>query len=1433
MRGTLLVIVASLLLGIAAQAELGDYLLPNGEPIVGVYYYSWFGGEPYRHVGWTPEFEYDNRNNDGHIYEVIKAMTDYGINQASYSYWDNEWYLQGLGRHLNHAQKLLAEGRPCYFSPYLEPRTIDKLFATPEAQQANSEFISTYLDAYGKHPAFCKLGDTPFTNIYVTYYRPDETDAQFRTFLSAKYGSLDALRAAWTAQPGYEDQMLAAADVPDDLDQITLGVARPGTVAHADRQQLRARRLRDGWLQVIRLVDARTGMPSRYTGDVSRTIVSPTRYMEALTGMSWYSFGYALTNPTRRPKLISEVAKYTDTTFLNTISPGYVDRQQRWTGGRVEREPFHYPYAWVKAIQALPEGIMILTHSEWFEGSIIDVTKEYGKADYETTELYSSVFRAAFESIYTEKRDTEPIAIVFNEWATYGINEGGTDLEDVYGLIKLLECLNLEYDIIPESALSAEELAGRRLVLVPNCGLSLAPGNNEILLAWARSEPGALLVVDESKWWAAALGVELGDGGATILRYRCSRTGQWVEPIGASFEGLRVRNLGTCEAVGETEGDAPKILNKTLHDDGRGVLFFNGRLGKEFHAAFMSAAQQGRAPVRECRSLFQMLEGRRPRLLASTPQPPNENFQVKAGPVLTAGDTKLLPAGNVLPWGYIADHRAVGWGLGKGHSAEDTQPWDRATCFFSVPVQADQPVAEVMAIDSDAGRFMDLPFGRDEGNVTFKHAMKFQAMFAIVQSPVKLICPQMTISPGRSARFTVQAVNLTDAGHECALSLRRTPGLSMAPVGFAVEPGKAAAVQVVLVAGTDYASGDRTLVFDLQVDGRTASVWRPIHCTLPACIGTRTALMGGPAGAQVTRQVTLVNVGQAPAEDVRLTLADGQASVPDLAPGDEQTVPITFMVPRPARAASTPDISAELSLGDGGIGKGLSTRSVGDGTTESVQLARRRAIRSAQGPDQVGNTNAMIYLWVDDAVLPPGDYGLEVELEYFDQGNGSFMVEYDSTYGDGIEDRYRDSRRVSLMDTGTWKSTVIGLKRARLGGRQNFGADLRINGHVAVCRIALRGRRPTDERIQHKMRVDYKQFGHAMSQELDVTMVSLAGTADPLSGGPTCAYGAVPSWALGRSPATEGLTVTDRLQQQALLITKNTYLEAVWDSEQGGLVSLSSKRTGADYAAFPGPMIPVMISTADGETHYIAPGEPSPGGAPGVVRAQTTQKLEGGDITIEDAWTVWPGQPRITLNRRIVPHGELKLADFAPAVVRLTPEYFDQVMPLGVGFGEADAPGRGWLETWYSEGWYFAFSGDPSNAGHGVAVTVRAETISGNTGLKRFQYGFFPGDGLPGAQHGVVAKDELQIRLRGHKRLSSSDRIHITMDVYLIPGGSYTTARHLALLGATPGGLEAAWTPRDGDWSTVQGTQTIVPTAPVYMFSVRQPYYSASLEGDR
>ena len=1378
-----------LLSGVPTSADISDYLLPNGDPIVGVYYYAWYGGdrgahggEPYRRVGWTPEFQYDNRRNEPQIYEVIKAMTDYGVNQASFSYWDNRFYLDCMERHLNHAEKLLELGRPCYFSPYMEPNTVNKVFASPEAQASNTDFISTFLKACGKRPAFCSLGGVPFTNIYVTYYRPDETDEDFRAFLRAKYKTIDALRGQWTRQPGYESQMAKMPRADIDFEDISLGMAEPGTVAFADRQELRAQRLKDGWGKVIAGVKQQTGLDSRYTGDVGRTIVSPTNYMDALTGMSWYSFGYALTNPTRRPKLISEVAKYTDTTFLYTISPGYVDRQQRWTGGRVERDPFLYPYAWVKALQTLPEGIMILTHSEWFEGSIIDVTKEYGKRQYETTELYSSIFRNAFESIYEEKREKKPIAIVFNEWATYSLNEGGKNLDDIYGLIKLLECLNLEYDVIPESFLSPEELKGRRLILVPNCGASLAPGHNELLLAWARKSPNVTLVVDESPWWAKALGTASGSAG-------------------------------------------------------RGVVIYPGSLGGDISTAFEAAAEEGKAPVTECAAFLDLLRQERPELLAAVPPPPSDTFEIKAGPVLSIGDTRILPAGNVIPWGYIAEHRGVGWGLGKGHSAEDTKPWERLNCRFEVPVQAGRPVAEVMAVDSDSGRFADVPFELRDRRVAFEYPMKFHALFAVVQSPVKLTTPQMTISPGQSKAFSIRAANVTRQSRECALRLKETPGLTMEAVPFTLTPGARADVPITLVAGTDYASGDRTIIFELEAGGRVANFWRPIHCTLPACIGTRTTILGGVAGTNGPRQVTLVNVGEAPATDVRLKLLDGEIAAPDLNPGDQEAVEISFAIPTIARSDKVPDQTVSLTLGKSKVSRGLTTRSGGDGTFQDLVVGGRPA--TVPVPDEAQRVrNTMIYLWVDDNILPPGDYDLEAVVDYFDQSAGSFMIEYDSVQGDTIEDRYKDSRAVSLLDTKMWRTAVIPLTGARLAGRQNDNADLRINGIVPVGKITLRGLRTAERRLRETMTVSYRQFGHEMTQDLEMSVISLtAGSLKPRPQGPPIwtlnPYGAAVASYSNGAPSALGelrepeMRTVDRLAHDGLLVIENRYLSAVWDKRRGGLVSLYCKATKTDYAAFPGPTAPAHLVTADGEQQYLAGSQVQV-----VDGAVIAAPVGAGDLEIVDKWIVAPGEPKITLDRKITAEAELKLADFSPVVLRLDPQHFSEVLPLGVGFRKEAQPKRGWLETWYSDGWYFAFSGAPTHAGHGLAVIVRPHKTNGRTGLTRFRYGFFPGADLPPPPTGGVAQDELQLRLRGHKNMRAGDEVHVTVDIYLLPGASYRTARQLALLNATPNEIRQRCTVVGDNWAKLGGVQTITPTAPTYMFPVRQPYYSASLEGD-
>ncbi|MBN2450854.1 MAG: hypothetical protein JXR77_10725, partial [Lentisphaeria bacterium] len=668
------------------------------------------------------------------------------------------------------------------------------------------------------------------------------------------------------------------------------------------------------------------------------------------------------------------------------------------------------------------------------------------------------------------------------------------------------------------------------------------------------------------------------------------------------------------------------------------------------------------------------------------------------------------------------------------------------------------------------------------------------------------------------------ARNLTREEFGGILRLRPVPGLTMDEVRIDLPGGATGHYQPILRAAPDYASGSRTVVFELASGGRRSLWWRGVSCSLPACIGTRTGVLAGPAGQAVTRRVALVNVGDAAATDVALTLADGSSPVGDLGPGQETTVEVTFTMPPRPDATATPAVRLELDLGDGTVGAGLSSRDIDDGRTESVVRAGRQARRAIPLPPADGARNQMIYFWVDDAVLPPGAYDLEAEVTYFDEGRGSFLIEYDSTHGDSIEDRYRDTARVLLENTQGWRSRALSLSGARLGGRQNGGADLRINGVVPVARIEVRRAvgRPV-RRLASHLDVSYRQFGREARQRLRLDLVPLHPGDDPPEVLSPYGGGAVPA---GPMPAGS-------VRRSGDLAVFEGGLTAVFDRGGGGLVSL--QEGSRELSAFPGPFCPVLLRAPGGEASYLAPAElevARDGSLRGTLRTGRSFAGLGGALTIEDRWQGGGTSGHLRLERRIVPSGRLECAEFAAAVLRFRADVFDQVLPLGVGFQADGQPSRGWLETWVSRGWYHLFRGTPDAGLPALAVTVRVEDGAGENTPRRFRYGFFPGADLPQAGPGP-RDDELQIQFRGPRELRGrAGAFTLVIDLYAIPNGSYRAAREQALVNLTPERLRRNWQPAAGDWAACGGVQTIVPTAPLYMFEVRQPEWLSEIRGD-
>jgi predicted alpha-1,2-mannosidase len=138
-------------------------------------------------------------------------------------------------------------------------------------------------------------------------------------------------------------------------------------------------------------------------------------------------------------------------------------------------------------------------------------------------------------------------------------------------------------------------------------------------------------------------------------------------------------------------------------------------------------------------------------------------------------------------------------------------------------------------------------------------------------------------------------------------------------------------------------------------------------------------------------------------------------------------------------------------LGNPDVANGLSVSEQGDGHTTATTAGH------LPGRTTTGAGSNYMYFNIDNSLVPGGQYDATAYVSYFDQGTGSWSIQYDS-YGDVSNNAYRDSARVTNTDTGTWKTATIPLPEAAFGSRENGGSDLRLNigaGGQVIGRVAF------------------------------------------------------------------------------------------------------------------------------------------------------------------------------------------------------------------------------------------------------------------------------------------------------------------------------------------------------------------------------------------
>jgi hypothetical protein len=101
------------------------------------------------------------------------------------------------------------------------------------------------------------------------------------------------------------------------------------------------------------------------------------------------------------------------------------------------------------------------------------------------------------------------------------------------------------------------------------------------------------------------------------------------------------------------------------------------------------------------------------------------------------------------------------------------------------------------------------------------------------------------------------------------------------------------------------------------------------------------------------------------------------------------------------------------------------------------------------------STQSNIYFDIDDSVAHSGYYAATFTVAYFDQGSGSFSVQYD----DGTSNPYKSTSSIPLTGTDTWKTATVSASDAYFGGQQHSAADFRLRnggGQVTVHSVVVK-----------------------------------------------------------------------------------------------------------------------------------------------------------------------------------------------------------------------------------------------------------------------------------------------------------------------------------------------------------------------------------------
>lgn len=465
-------------------AMLSALLTAQDRPIVGAAFFYWYEWDGMAQTGsWpsglynTPLYGYYSSARYGDNHRSMRLAADWGMTDLFIDYWGRGWLdNEGKPRELlllRAIEELRSRGYGIHLSMYQDDEDFD--MDDMAANVAPGRDLRWWLDELAaSNDAWTRFRGRPLGLIYARNGTPapSEDAAAYRRFLRDRYGDLAALNRAWGA-------------TLDSWDEVRVE-ARPGR-SWADLGAFRRAEWQRRWDDLQARVRAETREPgvelSFDTGYEPYPWAGIDGFVSLFGGPHTYAGPYTPEQQLAERLLYHAAARNRGRLSFDHHKSYYHDWEIRIPGFSWWSEPHRLDRSFVAALTNHATSTFHMSWNEWWEGSNLEPSHEFGKAPCETNLLYSTVIHECYDSLARPEAEAR-VAFLANEWP---FRLGHPGWSEVLDALTLLRRWGVPFATITGSPLEAD-LEPYDVIIAPTGGVGFEEDDEvaELLLGLAR-----------------------------------------------------------------------------------------------------------------------------------------------------------------------------------------------------------------------------------------------------------------------------------------------------------------------------------------------------------------------------------------------------------------------------------------------------------------------------------------------------------------------------------------------------------------------------------------------------------------------------------------------------------------------------------------------------------------------------------------------------------------------------------------------------------------------------------------------------------------------------------------------------------------------------------------------------------------------------------